>query len=232
MEWIASEPLSDVQTERLLQHHLLQAVRQVLPETESNRALVTEAARSVAVYCAPALSDGIPTEDLHVLFSQALWSVGEVDSARHVLELEIESRRLRTTLTKLLSARGLTPDLWMLALSGVLRHHQPWMGFEDGPAWCLDVQQISGWPSDTELARSMAVDRIVSRLAPVWDATSGRGCLAVKIPAGVSGEECEWASARMVRLAAQRGWSHRPHVVRFACVTDTGQTSGQSRPGA
>lgn len=215
MEWIASEPLSAGQTERVLQDHLLQAAQMALLPSESERDCVKEAARSVAMYCAPSLSRGIGTQNLHVLFSRALWTVGAVDEARRLLEREVESKRVRAGVLALLSANVSVPELWPLVDRGAIRYGDEWLALENGSVWCLDLNGLPGWQSDTELARSMAGQRLVSLLAPVWDATSGRGHLGL-LGSVADCKEAQWMlQSRLEWIAIQRNWMHCPRVVRL-----------------
>ena len=215
MDWIASEPISTAHTERILQNHLLESARAALPADEPEPCVVREAAHSVAVYCRAAVMRGVTTQELHVLFSRALWSVGRMDAARQVLELGVESRRMRVTLLALLSGRALSPDLWSLVGAGAIRLRERSVAFDAEAVWCVDTSRISGWESDTELARHLALQRILSLLAPVWDAASGQGMLAIRCTTPDKEEIKRLARNRLRKVASARQWQHCPHVVQL-----------------
>ncbi len=202
----------------MLQEYLLQSAQAVVGrEQRCDPDVVREAARSVAVHCANQIRLGIDTRQLHVLFSRALWSVGETTAAQRMLELGVESRRIRSTLMALLDARALAPELWPLVGSGTIRYHESWLAVDSESVWCLDTTQIPGWADETELAQSLAIQRILKEVAPVWDRTAGRGCLASRgeVGCGSVGWQIDVLRAWLQKCASRRGWSAIPRVIQL-----------------
>lgn len=224
MKWTASESLSELDTERMLQETLIKSVHQYADlSTGHDLDVVREAARSVAVHCASRIRFGIETGQLHLLFSRALWSVGETAVAEQMLELGVESRQIRATLLALLQAGAVAPDLWPLVGNGTIRYHESWLAADSQPVWCLDTPRITGWGDETELAQSLALKRIICSLAQVWDQTNGAGCLATR---GEVGQDRPGWQIRMVRAwleqcAHLRGWRSIPRVLRMELSAHT-----------
>ncbi len=155
----------------------LEAAGPIEPGQES---LYRDVARSVAVYCADDLARGMPAAFVPVLLSRALWGVGECDAAERMMNRRITQRTVRRTLKALLPIRDVSPMLWKAALYGSVRCHDDWSSENAGPLGVLDLTRIRMTPCDIELARFLSVRALVRALAPIWEASSGEGALAIR----------------------------------------------------
>ncbi len=166
--------------EQALSAHLLRELETRYATSSEQRAVFRDVARSVAVYCADDLRRGIPSTDLHVLLSRALWGVGATDTAEQVLTDHLEQRSIKMTLKALLSVSDVSPMLWRAVVRGAVRRRTDWLSADHMPLWVLDLERIHMAACDMELARFMTARILLRALAPVWDATTGHGALAVR----------------------------------------------------
>ena len=166
--------------EQTLSAHLLRELETRYATSPEERAVFRDVARSVAVFCADDLRRGIPSTDLHVLLSRALWGVGATDTAEHVLTDHLEQRSIKKTLQALFSVSDVSPMLWRAVVRGAVRRRTDWLSADHMPLWVLDLERIHMAACDMELARFMTVRILLRALAPVWDTATGHGALAVR----------------------------------------------------
>ncbi len=182
--------------------------------TRQSRALYQDVARSVAVYCADEVGRGVPSSELHALFSRALWGVGETSVARQVLDHHVDQRAIRETLQALLSVNEVSPLLWRSVVRGVIRRRTKWATADDVPLWVLDVMRLDTASCDMELARFLMVRTLLISLTPVWNASSGRGALAVRC--GMASPEARnllmLCRGVLARESEQREWRVVPRI--------------------
>lgn len=178
MVWDVQSACDD--REQALSAHLLRELESRYATSSEQRAVFRDVAHSVAVFCADDLRRGIPSTDLQVLLSRALWGVGATDTAEHVLTDHLEQHSIKQTLKALLSVSDVSPMLWRAVVRGAVRRRTEWLSADDMPLWVLDLERIQRAACDMELARFMTARILVRALAPVWDATTGHGALAVR----------------------------------------------------
>jgi len=203
--------------EHVLSAHLLRELESRYTVSSSQRDVLRDVARGVAVYCADDAMQGIPSTDLHVLLSRALWGVGETEVAEQVLNDHLEQRAIKDTLKVLLAVSDVSPMLWRAVVRGAIRRRTEWISADRVPLWVLDVARIRMEPCDMELARFLTVRILLRALAPVWNATAGRGALALRYGAtsAEANDALAYCRAVLEREAADRGWQACPQVLRL-----------------
>jgi hypothetical protein len=174
---------------------------------------------------------GLPTEYLLLLIGRALWSVGEEQTARRLLEIQGHALNLPATFVEAVWAPDISMMHWHILLSTRAVRTSSLMGPLNGTLWVLDLERMV-LPASTslELLALNVVRTVIDRVAVLWDHCQGRGLLGLRhantVAAGMLG--CPRHSAKSIALAADirelcarrlqtlktaRGWDETPQVV-------------------
>jgi hypothetical protein len=197
------------------------------------RTVMEEAvADSVAAYCEMQFKTFcLPVDLVAWLSARALTSLGQHAEAQAVLE----RFDLAATMEDAAAFLALPDDaafLWQITKGGYVRSSR-WHGEASGGFWVLDLALLeSGEDVSLELRTINALRAMLRRMAGVWDACNGQGCLGVK---GMPGhaerltarrrqhpatkrmieELLQYCGTTMRALAAERQWSTVPRVIRM-----------------
>ena len=187
---------------------------------------VQEAAAAVAAYCVQEIGPrGLSDRHLSLLFSRALLRAGEGEAARRLLGHDAEDVERESAC---LAALDRLAAPWPVVDWFARRVCRPssFVAFGEGACWTLDwarLQATSGPP--LEVAYAGLLDRMITDLAPLWDATQGRGTLCHigldRHFSGVAGlrtaargvwarDVCERSRDLLARESARRGWTQVP----------------------
>ena len=174
---------------------------------------------------------GLPEEYLLLLIGRALWSVGEEQTARRLLEIQGHALNLPATFVEAVWAPDISMMHWHILLSTRAVRTSALMGPLNGTLWVLDLERMI-LPASTslELLALNVVRTVVDRVAVLWDHCQGRGLLGLRhantVAAGILG--CPRHSAKSMALAADirnqvcrrlqtlklaRGWDETPQVI-------------------
>ncbi len=174
---------------------------------------------------------GLPAEYLLLLIGRALWSVGEEQTARRLLEIQGHALNLPATFVEAVWAPDISMMHWHILLSTRAVRTSALMGPLNGTLWGLDLERMI-LPASTslELLALNVVRAVVDRVAALWDHCQGRGLLGLRhantVAAGMLG--CPRHSAKSMALAADirnlcarrlqtlkpaRGWDATPQVI-------------------
>jgi len=174
---------------------------------------------------------GLPEEYLLLLIGRALWSVGEEQTARRLLESQGRALNLPATFVEAVWAPDISMLHWHILLSTQAVRTSPLMGPLDGTFWVLDLERMV-LPASTslELLALNVVRSVIDRVAVLWDHCQGHGLLGLRhantLAAGMLG--CPRHSAKSMALAADireqvrlrlqalkttRGWAATPQVI-------------------
>ena len=174
---------------------------------------------------------GLPEEYLLLLIGRALWSVGEEQTARRLLEIQGHALNLPATFVEAVWAPDISMMHWHILLSTRAVRTSALMGPLNGTLWVLDLERMI-LPASTslELLALNVVRTVVDRVAVLWDHCQGRGLLGLRhantVAAGMLG--CPRHSAKSTALAADirdqvwrrlqtlktaRGWDETPQVI-------------------
>jgi hypothetical protein len=174
---------------------------------------------------------GLPEEYLLLLIGRALWSVGEEQTARRLLEIQGRALNLPATFVEAAWAPDISMMHWHILLSTRAVRTSALMGPLNGTLWVLDLERMV-LPASTslELLALNVVQTVIDRVAALWDHCQGRGLLGLRhantVAAGMLG--CPRHSAKSMALAADireqarrrlqtlktaRGWDDTPQVI-------------------
>lgn len=174
---------------------------------------------------------GLPEEYLLLLIGRALWSVGEEQTARRVLEIHAPALNLPATFVEAVWAPDISMMHWHVLLTTRAVRTSALMESLNGTLWVLDLERMV-LPASTslELLALNVVRGVIDRVAVLWDHCQGRGLLGLRhantVAAGMLG--CPRHSAKSMALAAEireqvhrrlqalqtdRGWHETPQVI-------------------
>ena len=174
---------------------------------------------------------GLPEEYLLLLIGRALWSVGEEQTARRLLEIHAPALNLPATFVEAVWAPDISMMHWHILLSTRAVRTSALMGPLNGTLWVLDLERMV-LPASTslELLALNMVRTVIDRVAVLWDHCQGHGLLGLRhantVAAGMLG--CPRHSAKSMALAADihaqvrqrlqalktaRGWDATPQVI-------------------
>ena len=207
-----------------IRSHLLEAWQ--AGRTDPVPPRVAEVAAAVAAYCAIDLDrQALSDRHLALLFSRALCRAGEGEAA-----------------VRLLGAEGADPERAAACLAALDHLATPWpvvdwlarrvcrpstyVAFDEGACWTLDWTRVQPPPGPPlEVAYAGLLERLVSGVAPLWDATQGRGTLvhgglARHLAAALGARRSlqvrwtqdlvEQTERLLAREAVRRAWLHTP----------------------
>ena len=217
LRYEASTPSAD-SNELALRTYLIEEVTTIcaarqLPHPE----FVREIAASVTDVCRRDMAGGpVPDRFLSLLMSHGLWSSGDEETARALLNSHCLARSGGDeVLTSLFSVGQPKLNLCLLIALGYVRPVTSSM-FGDRPVWILDLLQVADAASSTfELGLFTQLQNLMSHLASVWDATSGSGALGIIGATHVSDNMAEvmaYARDLLRHIAARRKWAAVPVV--------------------
>ncbi len=173
----------------------------------------------------------VATGYLVLLAARALWSVGAESAARRL----VEGRRGELNFDPACADAAFVPDIplarWWAAVS--MRAVRPSKVFDSGSGgtWVLDLSGAVRFGGDgLELAVFRMIGVILDDMAPLWDASRGRGVLGlmnVKSAASsllkrsrtsrktraLSSEIMKNCLAKLEALRDARGWTDHPRVL-------------------
>ena len=174
---------------------------------------------------------GLPAEYLLLLIGRALWSVGEEQTARRLLEIQGHALNLPATFVEAVWAPDISMMHWHILLATRAVRTSALMRPLNGTLWVLDLERMV-LPASTslELLALNVVRTVIDRVAILWDHCQGRGLLGLRhvntVAAGMLG--CPRHSAKSMTLAADireqvrqrlqtlktaRGWDETPQVI-------------------
>lgn len=174
---------------------------------------------------------GLPTEYLLLLIGRALWSVGEEQTARRLLEIQSRSLNLPATFVEAVWAPDVSMMHWHILLSSRAVRTSSLTGTLNGTLWVLDLERmVLPVPTSLELLALNVVRNVIDRVASLWDHCQGRGLLGLRhantVAAGML--RCPPHSAKSTALATEirdlctrrlrtlkttRGWEESPQVI-------------------
>lgn len=175
--------------------------------------------------------EGLPAEYLLLLIGRALWSVGEEQAARRLMENQGRALNLPKTFVEAVVAPDVSLIHWHILLSTRAVGPSPLMDSLSGTLWALDLERmVPPAPGTLELAAMNVVRTVIDRVAALWDHCHGRGLIGLRhartVAAGMLG--CPRHSAKSMALASDirnlcaqrllalksaRGWSETPQVI-------------------
>ena len=176
-------------------------------------------------------NEGLPAEYLLLLIGRALWSVGEEQTARRLLEIQGRALNLPATFVEAVLAPDISMMHWHILLSTRAVRTSALMGPLNGTLWVLDLERMV-LPASTslELLALNLVRTVIDRVAVLWDHCQGCGLLGLRhvntVAAGMLG--CPRHCAKSMALAADihaqvrrrlqtlktaRGWDETPQVI-------------------
>ncbi|MFH1476534.1 MAG: hypothetical protein ABIH24_03450 [Verrucomicrobiota bacterium] len=243
---IWNPPAADEHTEQALAAYIADIIAPVedngpAPATAYRRELA-EAIAAFIRHAHPAFADsppddaisrngGLPEEYLLLLIGRALWSVGEEQTARRLLESQGRALNLPATLIEVVWTPDISMMHWHILLATRAVRTSSLTGTLNGTLWVLDLERMV-LPASTslELLALNVVRTVVDRVAGLWDHCRGRGLLGLRhadtVAAGMLG--CPRHSAKSTALAADiyaqvrrrlqalktdRGWDETPRVI-------------------
>ncbi|MCX6992150.1 MAG: hypothetical protein NT011_03295 [Kiritimatiellaeota bacterium] len=243
---IWNPPAADEHTEQALAAYI---ANEIEPAVEDSQATATayrhELAEAVAAFIrrqhpafaasspdgALSRNEGLPAEYLLLLIGRALWSVGEEQAARRLLEIKGHALNLPATFIEAVLAPDISMLHWHILLSTRAVRTSSLMRSLNGTLWVLDLERMV-LPASTslELLALNVVRTVIDRVAVLWDHCQGRGLLGLRhantVAAGMLG--CPRHSAKSMALAADirdlctrrlqtlktdRGWDETPQVI-------------------
>ena len=146
--------------------------------------------------------------------ARALWSVGEHAAAHAVAAGLLADGTPDADARHALEQHAFDPHLGFLLEVRVLRplrwQHQP-----EQPGWTLDFSRLQrDTAGELALFRLSGLLGMLKTLVGLWDATRGRGTLALKAwPVPREAEDC--CRAFLERCRHARGWHAAPQVVHL-----------------
>ncbi len=173
----------------------------------------------------------VPSGYLILLLARALWSVGEENAARCLIERRIGDLDFAPAC----AAAAFLPDIqisrWWAVVS--LRAVRPSSVFDSvrGGTWVLDLAgAVHPCRDGLELALFRLISVVLDDMAPLWDASGGRGILGLRHISSAAAallkrpgasrktraliaEIMKTCSAKLQALRKARGWSNNPHVI-------------------
>ncbi|MDD5677694.1 MAG: hypothetical protein PHW60_06830 [Kiritimatiellae bacterium] len=174
---------------------------------------------------------GLPTEYLLLLIGRALWSVGEDQAARRLLEIHAPALNLPATFVEAVWAKDVSMLHWHILLSTRAVRISPLTGALSGTLWVLDLERmVLPAPTSLELLALNVVRTVIDRVASLWDHCQGRGLLGLRhantLAAGMLGcprhgaksralaaDIREQVRQRLLTLKTARGWNDTPQVI-------------------
>ena len=174
---------------------------------------------------------GLPAEYLLLLIGRALWSVGEEQTARRLLEIQGHALNLPATFVEAVWAPDISMMHWHILLATRAVRTSALMRPLNGTLWVLDLERmVLSASTSLELLALNVVRTVIDRVAILWDHCQGRGLLGLRhvntVAAGMLG--CPRHSAKSITLAADireqvrqrlqtlktaRGWDETPQVI-------------------
>ena len=219
--------LEQARRENTLQEHLLRELTHVAAEEPADvEERLTAVSQGVAAYCADRAERGMPSRELHLFLSRALWGVGETHLAHRLVSNQMEPHSIKQTLLELLPYREISPLLWEGVARGVVRCSTGWISTKQQALWVLDLSRIEHWRETLALARWLTVRTMILAMAPLWDTARGNGALGVSVDAG-SGDERQRSTQSQMddvldlcqtvldRERKRRDWHDTPCVLRM-----------------
>ncbi|MFA5044272.1 MAG: hypothetical protein WC381_09525 [Kiritimatiellia bacterium] len=174
---------------------------------------------------------GLPEEYLLMLIGRALWSVGEEQTARRLLESQGRALNLPATFVEAVWAPDISMMHWHILLATRAVRTSALMGALSGTLWVLDLERMV-LPESTslELLALNVVRAVIDRVAVLWDHCQGRGLLGLRhadtVAAGMLGcprhsakskalaaDIRELCARRLQALKSSRGWDEAPQVI-------------------
>lgn len=246
---IWNPPAADEHTEQALAAYIADEIEPAgdpaLPDQATATAYRRELAEAIAAFirrqhpafaAAPldgaiSRNEGLPEEYLLLLIGRALWSVGEEQTARRLLQTQGHALNLPATFVEAVWAPDISMLHWHILLSTRAVRTSSLMGPLNGTLWVLDLERMV-LPASTslELLALNVVRTVIDRVAVLWDHCQGRGLLGLRhantVAAGMLG--CSRHSAKSMALAADireqvrqrlqalktaRGWNETPQVI-------------------
>ncbi len=215
MQWLETIP-DAVPADDALEHYFLETLaRHQIVERENTSLHHHAAARSAAVYCAPAASRGINQHCLIFHLVRALWGAGDPESAQALIEQVVDlPKRVQRTWLTLLDAGHMPPLLWSAALHQLVYVQPPGAMEPLGIPWSLRVERIAGWADAIELARWPALRTVVVAWADYWQCLDVRPSLTVVDRSPTAVATWQWVQEALQEVANERGWSDFPHLLK------------------
>ena len=187
---------------------------------------VGEVAAAVAAYCALDLEQqALSDRHLTLLFARALCRAGEAEAAARVMGDEAADPEQAAACLAALDHLA-TPWPVVDWLARRVCRPSAYTAFEAGACWTLDWSRVQPPPGPPlEVAYAALLDRLVSGVAPLWDATQGQGTLVhaglarhLARSLGVRRATClrwtrdlvERTELLLAREAVRRAWLHTP----------------------
>lgn len=189
-----------------LARHLAPEIASALGDAGAVSSSALDIAHGVAAYCTDLPFDSVlPSGYLALLASRALWGMGEKDAARQ-LAAEVPD----DVFEGMMSLRSLAPAVWKAFATRLVRPSR-WLAGPGGVVWVLDLGRVRpGVEDGLDLALLQALRSLLGTVAPVWDATGGKGALGLRGSAEPARAFCGEVLRRMAR---ERGWVSVPAVL-------------------
>lgn len=179
---------------------------QGLERPESGRAI----AEAILRYCEPfELERGLPSGFLSAVAARALRGAGEHRAAQR-----LEAETGLAISSRAFDDRALTPALWRVLTSRLVRWYES--AAVGGPVCVIHLSSLRHEAGVIlELAACQALRGLLEIVAPMWDASDGRGGLQLDgwsaVAASLDG--APWVRSVLARLQSQRGWSESPRLL-------------------
>lgn len=174
---------------------------------------------------------GLPAEYLLLLIGRALWSVGEEQAARRLLQTKGHTLNLPATFVEAVLAPDISMLHWHILLSTKAIRTSSLTGALSGTLWVLDLERMI-LPASTslELLAMNVVQTVIDRVAVLWDHCQGHGLLGLrnvnKLAAGMLGcprhnakslalatDIRDLCARRLQKLKSARNWQETPRVI-------------------
>jgi hypothetical protein len=189
-----------------------------------------EIAGGVAAYCVELAQEdaALPSDYLAALVARALSGAGEENAARQFAARRLSGDPDQDVLDGVRRLRGLSPVLWNVFRSGLIRPSR-WLVGGGGVTWVLDLSRLRPAESDSlDLAFSQGVRALLHAVAPIWDEEGGEGVLglrwwpnprprarqhAVRSRREATLDLRRFCQDVLQRLKSRRGWAAVPRVI-------------------
>lgn len=167
-------------------------------------------AEAILCYCEPfELERGLPAGFLSAVAARALRGAGEHRAAQR-----LEAKTGLAIPSRAFDDRALTPALWRVLTSRLIRWYES--AAVGGPVCVIHLSALRNEAGVVlELAVCQVLRGLLEVLAPMWDASDGRGGLQLvgwPLDTAIL-DGAQWARSVLTRLQVQRGWSESPRLL-------------------
>jgi len=173
---------------------------------------------SISTYCKEFHPHGLQTQELYLLMARALCSVGQIDTARHVLEsMQPHARHVQRWI-EILSELHHFPQLLPYFSQGIVRPAD-WAGAQLDRMWTVDFSRLALAESDQhEMLLCKTLRIMLEKIAVFWDPTQGEGTVGLKglnYIESTSDYLLAYSEDILVQQKKYRNWTQSPKILHL-----------------